>query len=168
MMGEAKGLSELDTKYIASFSGGKDSMATVILAHENKEPLDLILFAEVMFDKKISGELPEHMDFIKNKAIPLFNEWGYTDIRPAEADLTLLQAYKRGHEGQSPSMSSFLSSKAGSQYIPHCALPFASYLSLSALPSGASQQIFVPSGTISSTNTTLHPQALLVAAKSMP
>lgn len=30
-----------------------------------------------MFDKKISGELPEHMDFIKNKAIPLFNEWGY-------------------------------------------------------------------------------------------
>ena len=77
MMGEAKGLAELDTKYIASFSGGKDSLATVILAHENKEPLDLILFAEVMFDKKISGELPEHMDFIKNKAIPLFNEWGY-------------------------------------------------------------------------------------------
>lgn len=31
-----------DTKYIASFSGGKDSTATVILAHEHKEPLDLI------------------------------------------------------------------------------------------------------------------------------
>lgn len=63
-------------EYIASFSGGKDSTATVILAHENKEPLDLILFCEVMFDDKISGELPEHIDFIKNKAFPLFNSWG--------------------------------------------------------------------------------------------
>lgn len=76
MMGEAKGLSELDTKYIASFSGGKDSMATVILAHENKEPLDLILFAEVMFDKKISGELPEHMDFIKKQGNSSFQRVG--------------------------------------------------------------------------------------------
>ena len=33
-----------------------------------------------MFDKKrgISGELPEHIDFIKNRAIPVFEEWGYT------------------------------------------------------------------------------------------
>lgn len=37
----------------------------------------MIIFAEVMFDEKISGELPEHIDFIKNKCIPLFNEWGY-------------------------------------------------------------------------------------------
>lgn len=43
-------------EYIASFSGGKDSTATIILAHENKEPLDLILFCEVMFDDEISGE----------------------------------------------------------------------------------------------------------------
>ena len=64
-------------EYIASFSGGKDSTASVILAHENKEPLDLILFCEVMFDNEISGELPEHIDFIKNKAFPLFNSWGY-------------------------------------------------------------------------------------------
>lgn len=28
-----------DTKYIASFSGGKDSTATVILAHEHNEPI---------------------------------------------------------------------------------------------------------------------------------
>lgn len=64
-------------KYIASFSGGKDSTATIILAHEHGEPLDLIIFSEVMFDKEISGELPEHIDFIKNKCIPLFSEWGY-------------------------------------------------------------------------------------------
>lgn len=72
-------------EYIASFSGGKDSMATIILAHEHNEPLDLIIFAEVMFDKETSGELPEHIAFIKEKCIPLFEEWGYkTQILRAE------------------------------------------------------------------------------------
>lgn len=64
-------------KYIASWSGGKDSTASIILAHEHHEPLDLIIFSEVMFDENISGELPEHIDFIKNKAIPKFEKWGY-------------------------------------------------------------------------------------------
>ncbi len=64
-------------KYIASFSGGKDSAATIILAHENGEPLDEIIFSEVMFDKNISGELPEHIDFVKNVCVPLFDKWGY-------------------------------------------------------------------------------------------
>ena len=30
-------------KYIASWSGGKDSTASIILAHEHNEPLDLIM-----------------------------------------------------------------------------------------------------------------------------
>ena len=64
-------------KYIASFSGGKDSTATIILAHVRGDPLDLIIFSEVMFDENISGELPEHIDFVKNKCIPLFASWGY-------------------------------------------------------------------------------------------
>jgi len=66
-------------KYILSWSGGKDSTASIILAHENKEPLDAIVFSEVMYDKKnnISGEHPAHIDFIKNKAKPLFESWGY-------------------------------------------------------------------------------------------
>lgn len=64
-------------EYIASFSGGKDSAATVILAHENNEPLDEIIFSEVMYSETISGELPEHIEFIKNVAFPLFNSWGY-------------------------------------------------------------------------------------------
>lgn len=65
------------SRYICSCSGGKDSVATVILAHEHNEPLDEIVFAEVMFAKNISGELPEHIDFIKNVAFPKFEEWGY-------------------------------------------------------------------------------------------
>lgn len=63
--------------HIASFSGGKDSAATIILAHEHNEPLELIIFSEVMFDEEISGELPEHISFIQEKCIPLFKEWGY-------------------------------------------------------------------------------------------
>lgn len=64
---------------VCCWSGGKDSTATVIVAHEHGIPIDEIIFAEVMFDKKrgISGENPEHMRFIREKAIPLFESWGY-------------------------------------------------------------------------------------------
>lgn len=55
-------------KYIASWSGGKDSTASIILAHENGEPLDMIIFAEVMFNESISGELPEHIEFVHKAA----------------------------------------------------------------------------------------------------
>lgn len=64
-------------KYIASCSFGKDSIATVLLAKEHNEPLDEIVYCEVMFDENISGELPEHRDFIYNVAIPKFEQWGY-------------------------------------------------------------------------------------------
>lgn len=66
-------------KYFHSWSGGKDSTAAVILDHIHNLPPSTIIFNEVMFDKKrnISGELPEHIDFIKNNAIPLFQKWGY-------------------------------------------------------------------------------------------
>lgn len=64
-------------EYIAAFSGRKDSTATIILAHEHGEPLNTIVFSEVMFDTNISGELPEHIAFIKEKCKPLFQSWGY-------------------------------------------------------------------------------------------
>lgn len=67
-------------KYIASWSGGKDSTATIILAHENNEPLDTIIFCEVMFSEHITGEIPEKIDFVRNVAKPLFESWGYEVI----------------------------------------------------------------------------------------
>ena len=79
-------------KYIASWSGGKDSTASIILAHEHNEPLDLIIFSEVMFDENISGEFPEHIDFIKNKAIPKFEEWGY-EVKILHANKTYLDCF---------------------------------------------------------------------------
>lgn len=63
-------------KHIASCSFGKDSVATALLAIEHKEPLDELVYCEVMFDDRISGEIPEHIDFIYNTAIPYFEKHG--------------------------------------------------------------------------------------------
>ena len=54
------------------WSGGKDSTASIILAHIHHLPITEIVFCEVMFDKSrnISGEIPEHIDFITNNPIP--------------------------------------------------------------------------------------------------
>ena len=52
-------------------------MATIILAHEKGYPLDEVIFSEVMFEENISGELPEHIDFINNVLKPKCEEWGY-------------------------------------------------------------------------------------------
>lgn len=79
-------------KYIASCSFGKDSIATVILAHLHNEPLDLIVFSEVMFDENISGEHPLHIDFIYNKAIPIFESWGY-EVKVLRANKTYLDCF---------------------------------------------------------------------------
>ncbi len=63
-------------KYIASCSFGKDSLATILLAKAHGEPLDEAVYCEVMFDKNISGEVPEHRDFIYSKAIPVLKKMG--------------------------------------------------------------------------------------------
>lgn len=57
-------------KYIASCSGGKDSVATLLVAAQHNEPLDEAVFCEVMFDQDTSGEVPEHRDFIYDKLKP--------------------------------------------------------------------------------------------------
>jgi 3'-phosphoadenosine 5'-phosphosulfate sulfotransferase (PAPS reductase)/FAD synthetase len=75
--------------YIASCSFGKDSIATILLALENNEPLDRVVFAEVMFDKEkgISGEIPEHIEWIYNTAIPLLESMGVkVDVVRAKKD----------------------------------------------------------------------------------
>ena len=63
-------------KFIASVSFGKDSLATILLAKEHDEPLDEAVYCEVMFDKDISGEVPEHRDFIYDTAIPALERMG--------------------------------------------------------------------------------------------
>lgn len=79
-------------KHIASCSFGKDSLATVILAHEHGEPLDEIIYVEVMFDKEISGEIPKHRDFIYNVAIPKIKSWGYK-VAVLRSDKTYMDCF---------------------------------------------------------------------------
>lgn len=47
-----------------------------------------------MFDENISGELPEHIDFIKNKAIPVFEGWGY-EVKILRAKLNYMDIFMR-------------------------------------------------------------------------
>ncbi len=64
---------------IICWSGGKDSTATIVLAHELGIPIDLIIISLIWFDKKrgIYAEYPEVIEWIFNHAIPLFESWGY-------------------------------------------------------------------------------------------
>ena len=63
-------------KHITSCSFGADSLATALLAIEHNEPMDELAYCEVMFNKEVSGEIPEHRDFIYEKAIPYFERHG--------------------------------------------------------------------------------------------
>lgn len=92
--------------HIASCSFGKDSIATILLALENNEPLDRVVFAEVMFDHErgISGEIPEHIDWIYSTAIPKLESMGVkVDVVKAKKDYkSFFRQYRRGgrHKGK--------------------------------------------------------------------
>ena len=51
-------------------------MASILTALKYQEPLDAVLYCEVMFDKKISGEVPEHRRFIEERAVPWLKRHG--------------------------------------------------------------------------------------------
>ncbi len=118
-------------KHIASCSFGKDSIATIILAHEHNEPLDEIVFAHVMYDKNKgwSGENPEHIDFINNVAIPRFESWGYkVTVLVADIDYKtwFLKEFVRGNNKGIPhgypiprmcSISGYMKQKPMKQYL---------------------------------------------------
>jgi len=68
-----------ETRHIVLWSGGKDSTATIILAHELGIQIDLIIMSLVWFDKKknISAENTAHLQWATEYAAPLFESWGY-------------------------------------------------------------------------------------------
>lgn len=82
--------------HICCWSGGVDSTATILLARQFNEPLDEIIFSEVMFDleNNISGENPRHIKFIREVAIPLFESWGYR-VTILRADSDYLHSFYR-------------------------------------------------------------------------
>ena len=79
--------------HVASCSFGKDSIATILLALEHGEPLDEAVFVEVMFDhaRNISGEIPEHIGWIYDTAIPRLEAMGVrTRVLRSERDYMYL------------------------------------------------------------------------------
>lgn len=81
-----------DMKHIICSSFGKDSNATALLALQHGEPLDEIIYTEVMFSKEITGELPEHARFIYETAIPYFEKRGIP-TRVLHAEKTYLDCF---------------------------------------------------------------------------
>ncbi len=77
-------------KHILSCSFGKDSIATALLALQHGEPLDELVYCEVMFSEEISGELPEHNRFIHETAIPYFEQRGIPTRVLRSKDLSIL------------------------------------------------------------------------------
>lgn len=93
--------------YIASCSFGKDSIATILLAMLHHEPLDRIVSVEVMFDnaRGISGEDPEHIQWVKEVAIPRIKELTGIDtdlIRNEKGDYITEFFKKRGNKTKHP------------------------------------------------------------------
>lgn len=90
---------EKSVNHVISWSGGKDSTATILLFHEHENeilnPGDkvTILFAEVMFDKanNISGHNPDIIDFIYQKK-KIFESWGY-DVQILHANKDYLDIF---------------------------------------------------------------------------
>lgn len=59
-------------------------------------PVDLILFVEVMFDRNISGERPEHMEFVK-RSVAIFESWGYP-VEIIHSDRTYMDVFMHVRE----------------------------------------------------------------------
>ncbi len=68
-------------RYI-SWSGGKDSGASIGVCYEKGIDCDGVVMSEVMFDHKrgISGENPQHIEWVYNTAIPNIERLGYKVI----------------------------------------------------------------------------------------
>lgn len=86
--------------HIASCSFGKDSIATILLALEHNEPLDRVVFAEVMFDhsRGISGEIPENIEWVYSTAIPKLEAMGIP-VDVVRAERHYIYFFSKCHRG---------------------------------------------------------------------
>lgn len=65
-----------DHEWVVSWSGGKDSTATIILMHEFQVPIKEIVYVKMMYDDTTPATLPIMSSFIDN-TIERFRQWGY-------------------------------------------------------------------------------------------
>ena len=92
-------MAALFMRHIISWSGGKDSTASIILFHNHETDLMrpgdevIILFVEIMFDKRgnISGHNPDMIRFIYEKK-RIFESWGYR-VEILRGDMDFLDVF---------------------------------------------------------------------------
>ena len=93
-------------EWVVSWSGGKDSTATIILMHENEVPVKKIIYVRMMYDDQIPATLPKMINFIDHGK-SVFESWGY-NVEVVPSNKTALQiastiyhkskyAYNNGH-----------------------------------------------------------------------
>ena len=90
---------DVKNKHVVACSGGKDSVATILTALKYNEPLDEVVWIEVMFDKETSGEVPEHRAFVYGSLKPFCEKNGirFTILHsPKTYDDVFDQTFKRG------------------------------------------------------------------------
>ena len=84
-------------EWTISWSGGKDSTATIILCHEYGIPIKEIIYARMMYDESRPATLPVMTEFV-DRAIAVFESWGYkvstTNSLESASDL-VNKRYKR-------------------------------------------------------------------------
>ena len=85
----------MSPKHVVSCSFGKDSIATILLALEHSEPLDEVVYCEVMFDDATSGEVAEHQAFIYQVAIPALEKLCFEARKPIP-----LSSWERSRAGR--------------------------------------------------------------------
>ena len=109
-------------KYFVSCSFGKDSIATILLALENGEPLDGAVFSEVMFDhnRGISGENPEHIKWILEVAKPKLESMGCPIYIVKDNQIDYIKLFnQRRKKSKDPSI---IGKKQGFLIGRHCAM----------------------------------------------
>jgi 3'-phosphoadenosine 5'-phosphosulfate sulfotransferase (PAPS reductase)/FAD synthetase len=89
---------------VVCWSGGKDSTATLVLAHEQGIKIDLVLMSLLWFDKRrgIYAINPVMLDWIINYAKPLIESWGFpVKILSSEKDY-IYYFYKKRQSYRKP------------------------------------------------------------------
>ena len=76
-------------------SFGKDSFATIIIAHYLGIEIDKVIYCKIMFDSEISAEVPEHERFINEVAKPkVEKDFGYP-VETVVADKTYIDGFMK-------------------------------------------------------------------------
>lgn len=87
------------TKYVASCSFGKDSLAMLVKIRELGLPLDEVIYVDIRFDNEVSGETPEMAEFIK-KAEKILKEKFDIEVTHLRGVTFKEQFYKKKNRGK--------------------------------------------------------------------